>query len=63
MPKFLEQALRHHYSAKGFRGEHLDRVVYGTMNNLGAMHGSKETAKGKRMDAKHKRDVKAGKAR
>jgi len=41
----------------------LDRIVYGTMNNLGAMHGSKETAKGKRMDAKHKRDVKAGRAR
>lgn len=63
MPKFLESALRHHYRAKGFTGAKLDHVVYGTMNNLGAMHGSKETAKGKRMDAKHTRDVKAGRAR
>ncbi len=31
--------------------------VYGALNNLGAMHGNQETAKGRRMDAKHKRDL------
>jgi hypothetical protein len=32
--------------------------VYGAMNNMGAMKGSKETAKGKRMQKKH--EAKAG---
>jgi hypothetical protein len=38
---------------KGFTGKRADRYVYGAMNNLGAMRGSKETAKGKRMQKKH----------
>lgn len=56
MPKFLEDALRAEAKRKGFKGQHLDRYVYGAMNNLGAMHGNKETAKGARMDAKHNRE-------
>lgn len=63
MPKFLEDKLRSEAKAKGFSGKKADRYVFGAMNNLGAMRGSKETAKGKRMDVKHKRDVKRGKAR
>jgi len=63
MPKFLESALSHHFASKGLKGKALAHAVYGTLNKLGAMHGNKETAKGKRMDAKHKRDVKAGRAR
>lgn len=57
MPKFLESALRHEAKKRGFTGEHADRFVYGTLNNLGAMKGSKETAKGHRMEAKHERDM------
>jgi len=55
MPKFLEAKLKAEYPNN-------PRAVYGTMNNLGAMHGNKETGKGRAMDAKHAKDVKAGKA-
>lgn len=61
MPKFLEDKLKAEAAAKGFSGKKAQRYVFGAMNNLGAMRGSKETAKGKRMDAKHKREVRRGK--
>jgi hypothetical protein len=54
MPKFLEAKLKKQYPNN-------PNAVYGTLNAIGAMHGNKETAKGRAMDAKHKRDVKAGK--
>lgn len=63
MPKFLEQALRHEAAKHGFTGRHADRYVFGALNHLNAMHGNKETAKGRAMQAKHNRDVKRGKAR
>ncbi len=50
MPKFLEDKLKAEYP-------HNPRAVYGTLNSLGAMHGNKETAKGRAMDAKHARNV------
>ena len=50
MPKFLEDKLR----ASVPKGVDADRYVYGAMNNMGAMHGNKETPKGAEMDAKHK---------
>jgi hypothetical protein len=53
MPAFLEAKLRSEYAAKGKKGRALDRAVYGTMNTIGAMRGSKITAKGKRMEKKH----------
>ena len=53
MPKFLENILRKEYGDN-------PRAIYGTMNKIGAMRGNKETAKGKAMQAKHERDVKAG---
>lgn len=49
MPKFLEKKLEKEYPGN-------DRAVYGTMNKLGAMRGSKITPKGKAMEAKHDRD-------
>lgn len=55
MPKFLERKLLAEYPGN-------PSIVYATMNKLGAMHGNKETAKGRAMDTKHTRDVKAGKA-
>lgn len=55
MPKFLEDKLRAEYGNN-------PRAIYGTMNNIGAMRGNKETAKGARMQAKHDRDMKAGTA-
>ena len=53
MPAFLEARLKSEAAKKGFTGKRAAKYVYGAMNNLGAMRGSKETAKGKRMQAKH----------
>lgn len=49
MPKFLEAKLRKNVPA----GVNPDRYVYGAMNNMGAMRGSKVTAKGRAMQKKH----------
>lgn len=54
MPKFLEDKLRAEYGNN-------PHAIYGTMNKIGAMHGNKETAKGREMEAKHKRDTEMGK--
>lgn len=62
LPKFLEDRLRAEAAAKGLNGRAADRYTYGAMNNLGAMRGNQETAKGARMDAKHARDVTTGRA-
>lgn len=55
MPKFLEDKLKAEYGAKS-------KTPYKVMNAIGAMKGNKETKKGARMEAKHERDEKAGKA-
>lgn len=55
MPKFLEDKLRAEYGDN-------PHAIYGTLNAIGAMRGNKETAKGKAMEQKRARDVKAGKA-
>jgi len=46
MPAFLERKLKAEYGNN-------NHVIYGTMNRLGEMHGSKETAKGRAMQRKH----------
>lgn len=46
VPDFLESKLRSEYGDN-------DSAVYGTMNNIGAMHGNKITAKGRAMERKH----------
>jgi len=46
MPKFLEDKLRAEYGNN-------PHAIYGTMNKIGAMHGNKETQKGKQMEKKH----------
>jgi hypothetical protein len=51
MPKFLEEKLRAEYGNN-------PAAIYGTMNKLGAMHGNKETAKGRAMQRKHDKKVK-----
>jgi hypothetical protein len=58
MPRFLESALRHEAAKKGFTGKRADRYVFGAMNNLGAVRGNKETAKGREMEKKHMADTK-----
>lgn len=57
MPKFLESKLKAEYGDN-------PHAIYGTMNAIGAMHGNKETPKGRQMEKKHKADqVKKAKAR
>ena len=53
MPAFLEKQLRAEAAKKGLTGRKADEYVYGAMNNMGAMRGNKETAKGRRMQAAH----------
>ena len=50
MPKFLEKELKKEYGVKS-------NIPYKIMNKMGAMHGNKETAKGKAMEAKHIRNA------
>lgn len=52
MPKFLEKKLKKEYGAKS-------DIPYKVMNKLGVMHGSKETAKGRKEEKKHMRDSKS----
>jgi hypothetical protein len=47
MPAFLEAKLKREYGKDS-------KIPYKVMNKLGAMRGSKETAKGKRMEKKHR---------
>ena len=60
MPKFLEKRLKREASRKGLRGKRAAQYIYGTMNRLGAMRGNKETARGRAMAKKHKRDMRRG---
>ncbi len=60
MPKFLESKLKAEARKKGKTGIAADRYVFGAMNNMGAMRGSKETAKGAAMQAKHNAAKKHG---
>lgn len=53
MPLFLEDKLKAEAAKKGFSGARAARYTYGAMNNMGAMRGNKETAKGRRMDKRH----------
>lgn len=59
MPKFLEQKLNREYA--GLSKQKKDNIIYGTMNKIGAMHGNKITAKGRRMEAKHNAHMRAAK--
>jgi len=46
MPKFLENKLKAEYGKDS-------KTVYKVMNAIGAMHGNKETPKGRAMEKKH----------
>ena len=50
MPKFLEDKLKKEYGPGS-------KVPYKIMNKIGAIRGSKVTAKGKAMEKKHAKDM------
>jgi len=54
MPEFLEKKLASSARKKGLKGRRAKQYIYGAMNNLGAMHGNQETAKGAEMERKHR---------
>jgi hypothetical protein len=56
MPAFLEQKLKAEYGANS-------STPYKIMNKLGLMRGSRETPRGRAMQAKHERDVAARRRR
>jgi hypothetical protein len=58
LPKFLEKILKAAAAKKGLTGKRADRYAFGAMNNMGAMRGNQETAKGSNMDAKHRSKMK-----
>lgn len=58
MPQFLEDALAKGAAKKGLTGRKRAGYIYGAMNNMGAMHGNQETAKGAAMQEKHDEDLK-----
>lgn len=53
MPQLLEKRLKAEAAKKGMSGKRAASYVYGAMNNMGAMHGNQETAKGAAMEEKH----------
>ncbi len=55
MPEFLERKLKAEYPGN-------PGAVYGTLNSLGYMKGSRETAKGRAAQAKHERDARTSRA-
>ena len=57
MPKFLEEKLEAGARKRGMTGRDADRYVFGAMNRMGAKHGNRDTAKGRAMERKHKRDM------
>lgn len=48
MPALLERKLKHEY--RSLPKKERDHAVFGTLNKIGAMHGSKVTKKGSSMD-------------
>jgi len=50
MPKFLEKKLKEEYGSDS-------KIPYKVMNARGYMQGSKETAKGRAIEKKHKKDM------
>lgn len=53
MPRFMEAKLRTEAEKKGLTGDRKNAYVYGTMQNLGFMRGSRTTEKGRAAERRH----------
>lgn len=60
MPKALIGKVQSEYEAKGKSPKEAASIAYGTMNNKGFMHGSKETAAGAAAESKYVSDHGSG---
>jgi hypothetical protein len=56
MPKRIIAKIAAGERARGHSAKKAESIAYGAANNMGLMHGSKETAKGVRAEAKYNRD-------
>jgi hypothetical protein len=56
MPKGIITAMENGYKGKGLSKQEVNKRVYGGLNNMGAMHGNKDTAKGVAMEKKFEAD-------
>lgn len=55
MPKALAAEMKRGYEGKGLSEEEVNHRVYGKLNKMGAMRGSKVTRKGRRLEKKYLR--------
>lgn len=58
MPKRVIAAMKRGYKGKGLSEKEINKRVYGKLNEMGFMRGSKETKKGRKGEAKYSRDHK-----
>ena len=58
MPKKIISAIKKGYKGKGLSEKQVNKRVYGALNNMGFMKGSKETRKGQRAERKYTKDHK-----
>lgn len=63
MPEFLERDIEASEKKRGLPAKKARSIAFATMNKMGAVRGSKITAKGRQMEKKHASDVKKGLAR
>lgn len=56
MPKRIINAMKKGYKGKGLSEKEVNKRVYGALNNMGYIHGNKETKKGRKAEAKYNRD-------
>lgn len=61
MPKGIIEAMKEGYSKSGLDTKSLNKRVYGGLNNLGFMKGSKETALGAKKESQFQSDRSGGK--
>lgn len=58
MPKNIENKIKSGYKGKGLSEKEINKRVYGALNNMGLMKGSKITKKGQRAEKKYNKDHK-----
>ena len=56
MPKHIINAMKKGYKGKGLSEKEVNKRVYGHLNKMGFMKGSKETKKGVKAEKKYSRD-------
>jgi hypothetical protein len=56
MPEKVIESMKRGYRGSDLSSKEINHRVYGHLNNVGAMHGSKETRKGAAMERKYEAD-------